>query len=231
MEKTMNKNIIELQIKKPEFAVEEAFNKLRTNIMFSGEDIKTIVVTSTHPAEGKSYVAMQIAKSFAELNKRVVYMDCDLRKSVTMSRYKIKGKKTGITEYITGQSNNLIYETNIPNLAVVLSGHLVPNPLEIFNSKKYDYILETLRGHFDYIIIDTPPLGSVVDASIIAAKADGTLFVVRADAVIKSHAIQAKKQLEMSKCKILGVVFNGVGTNKGSYYYRYSGSYGEYYGE
>lgn len=229
MEKTMSGNKIELQMMKPDFEVEEAFNKLRTNIVFSGEDIKTIVVTSTHPAEGKSYIAMQIAKSFADIGKKVVYVDCDLRRSITIARYKIRGRKTGITEFLTGQSKQLIYETNVPNLSVVLSGHSVPNPIELLNSGRFDNMMEMLRDYFDYVIIDTPPLGSVVDASVISAKADGTIMVVRADVVMKSHTMQTKKQLEMSKSKILGVVLNGVNTHKGSYYYRYSGSYGDYY--
>lgn len=111
-EKKTKDNIVELHMKDPGFSVTEAFNTLRTNIMFSGENIKTVMVTSTNPAEGKSFIAMQLAKSFADINKKVVYIDCDLRKSVTLSRYKIRGKRAGLTEYITGQRSQLIYETN-----------------------------------------------------------------------------------------------------------------------
>ena len=132
-EKKTKDNIVELHMKDPGFSVTEAFNTLRTNIMFSGENIKTVMVTSTNPAEGKSFIAMQLAKSFADINKKVVYIDCDLRKSVTLSRYKIRGKRAGLTEYITGQRSQLIYETNIPNLAVILSGHVVPNQLNLWS--------------------------------------------------------------------------------------------------
>ncbi|MGN0316814.1 MAG: CpsD/CapB family tyrosine-protein kinase [Lachnospira sp.] len=229
MEKNFKDNIVELQMKDTEFAVTEAFNTLRTNIMFSGEDIKTIMFTSTHPAEGKSFVAMQLAKSFAEINKKVVYLDCDLRKSVTLSRYKIRGKKSGLTEYLTGQNSQLIYETNIPNLAIILSGHLVPKPIEMLQSKKFNDMLSVLRDQFDYVIVDAPPIGNVVDACIIAPKVDGTVFVVRSDAVGRNHAMQAKKQLEKSNGRLLGVAFNGVGIHKGSYYYKYSNAYGDYY--
>ena len=217
-EKKTKDNIVELHMKDPGFSVTEAFNTLRTNIMFSGENIKTVMVTSTNPAEGKSFVAMQLAKSFADINKKVVYIDCDLR--------------AGLTEYITGQKSQLIYETNIPNLAVILSGHVVPNPIELMESKKFDDLLSVLRERFDYVIIDSPPVGSVVDACVIAPKVDGTVMVVRSDAVGRSHAIQAKKQLEKSKGRILGVALNGVGTHKGSYYYKNDASYyGEYYNE
>jgi len=231
-EKKTKDNIVELHMKDPGFSVTEAFNTFRTNIMFSGENIKTVMVTSTNPAEGKSFIAMQLAKSFADINKKVVYIDCDLRKSVTLSRYKIRGKRAGLTEYITGQRSQLIYETNIPNLAVILSGHVVPNPIELMESKKFDDLLSVLRERFDYVIIDSPPVGSVVDACVIAPKVDGTVMVVRSDAVGRSHAIQAKKQLEKSKGRILGVALNGVGTHKGSYYYKNDASYyGEYYNE
>ena len=212
-EKKTKDNIVELHMKDPGFSVTEAFNTLRTNIMFSGENIKTVMVTSTNPAEGKSFIAMQLAKSFADINKKVVYIDCDLRKSVTLSRYKIRGKRAGLTEYITGQRSQLIYET-------------------IMESKKFDDLLSVLRERFDYVIIDSPPVGSVVDACVIAPKVDGTVMVVRSDAVGRSHAIQAKKQLEKSKGRILGVALNGVGTHKGSYYYKNDASYyGEYYNE
>lgn len=227
--KQMKQQILKLSMKTPEFSVVEAFNTLRTNIIFSGEDIKTIMVTSTWPSEGKSYVAMQLAKSFAEMNKRVVYMDCDLRKSVTTSRYQIKGKNTGLTEYITGQGDAFLYQTNIENLYVVLSGHLVPKSIEILQSKKFGDVLQALRDSFDYVIVDAPPLGSVVDASVIAPQVDGTVFVVRSDAVGRTQAIQAKKQLEKSKGRLLGVALNGVGIRKGAYYYKYSKEYGHYY--
>ena len=221
--------VIQLDIKEPDFAVAEAINTLRTNIIFSGEDIKTITLTITFPAEGKSYISFQLAKSFTDINKRVVYVDCDLRKSVTRSRYNIRGRLGGLSEYISGQNSDLIYSTNVEGLYMVLSGHLVPKPLEMLQSRRFKAMLEILREKFDYVILDAPPLGSVVDASIIAQQVDGAIFVVRFDAVGRTEAIRAKKQLEKSGGRILGVALNGVGTHRGTYYYKYASSYKNYY--
>lgn len=207
----------------------EALNTLRTNIMFSGEDIRTILLTSTCSLEGKSLISLQLAKSFAENNKKCVYVDCDLRKSVTVTRYRIRGKVEGLTEWISGQTSNILYSTNIPNLYMVMSGHLVPKPIEMFQSRHFEDMLKALRKQFDYVILDAPSLGSVVDASVISQKVDGTVFVVRSDAVGRGEAQRAVKQLKKSGGRILGVALNGVGTHKGEYYYKYASSYKNYY--
>lgn len=141
--------------------VNESYKRLRTNVQLCGSDIKVIAVTSNIPNEGKSSVAFNLAVSMAESGKKVMFMDCDLRKSVLIGRYKIKNAIKGLTHYLSGLSEyeEVAYETNVPNLHMIFSGPVPPNPAELLGGNKFKMLLSLLKQNYDYIIIDTPPVG------------------------------------------------------------------------
>lgn len=206
---------------KPSYRINEAFKQLRTNIIFSGSDIKVICLTSSIPNEGKSNVSFNLALSFAESNKKVLFIDADLRRSVLLGRYIPDHAVLGLTHYLSGINglDEILYESNISNLDIIFTGPVPPNPAELLGSKVFTNLINQLREEYDFIIIDTPPLGSVIDSVIIAENCDGVVFVIEADAISYRYAQRVKSQLEKSKCKILGAVLNKVSVDKKQYPY------------
>lgn len=219
----MEKQQLMFMAKEPEREMEEAVKTLRSNLIYSGEKTDLIVVTSVQPSEGKSTVSFLLAKSFAELKKRTLYIDADLRRSEISMRYGISGKLEGLSEFLTGQSSNIVYDTNIPYFNFVPSGKRPPNPTELLSSKRFPDFLLVLRKAYDVLIIDTPPVGTVVDASIIGRYADGVLMVVRNDFTRKEALKRARRQIVQNGGTILGAVENRVKRKRKDYYY------GQYY--
>lgn len=207
----------------------EAYNVLRTNIQFSGQDVKVIALTSCGMNEGKTVLALHIGRSLAELGKRVLVIDADMRKSVMAGRNTdAKGAK-GLSEVLTGQENlqNAIYKTQYTNLHILFSGTYPPNPVELLNGKYFAKIIDAVRDVYDYIIVDTPPLGMVIDAAVIAAKCDSAILVIGNTNVKYTQAQEVVSQLEKSGCNVLGVVLNNA-DNKRKGYYKKKSSYGYY---
>ena len=207
----------------------EAYNVLRTNIQFSGQDVKVIALTSYGMNEGKTVLALHVGRSLAELGKRVLVIDADMRKSVMAGRNAdAKGAK-GLSEVLTGQENlqNAIYKTQYTNLHILFSGTYPPNPVELLNGKYFAKIINAVRDVYDYIIIDTPPLGMVIDAAVIAAKCDSAILVIGNTNVKYTQAQEVVSQLEKSGCNVLGVVLNNA-DNKRKGYYKKNSSYGYY---
>ncbi|MBQ9872180.1 MAG: CpsD/CapB family tyrosine-protein kinase [Eubacterium sp.] len=218
-------------IKDLDFKTNEAYKRVRTNITFSGEDIRVVAVTSSIPNEGKSEVSFRLAQAFAEDGKKVLYIDADIRKSVTVARYGVDRETKGLSHYLSGQTKNLedvIYETNIDNLSMIFTGAKAPNPAELLGRPKFANMLETLKEQYDFIILDCPPLGSVIDAVLVAKNCDGTILVIESDNVSYKMVQNVKKQLDQSDCKILGVVLNKVQSGGKGYYGYYKGYYGYY---
>lgn len=218
---------------KLDFKANEAFKTLRSNILFSGKDIKVLALTSATPNEGKTSVSFQLACSFAATGKRVLFIDADIRKSVIAGRYKVDGGAFGLTHYMTGQRemDDVICHTDIENMDVILAGPVSPNPTELLGGLLFTKLLETQRENYDYIIIDAPPLGSVIDAALIARYVDGAIIVVESGMISYKMLQRVKGQLEKSKCRILGVVLNKVDMVHDAYYGNYYGKYyGKYYG-
>lgn len=212
----------------------EAYKSLRTNIEFCGQDIKAIAITSCIPNEGKSSVSLNLAASLAELGKKVLYLDADLRKSVLLGKLDVTERVQGLTNFLVGQCQigDIICQTNVPRLHLIVAGPVPPNPAELLGSKLFHNTLEALRSAYDYIIIDTPPLGSVVDSAVIAKECDGAAIVIAANNISYRFAASVKEQLERSGCKILGVILNKVDMSENSYYGKYYGKYyGQYYGK
>lgn len=224
----MEKRQLTFTVEEPERDLGEAMKTLRSNLMYSGEKTDVIVVTSVQPSEGKSTISFLLAKSFAELKKRTLYIDADLRKSETAKRFGIEGKLEGISEFLTGQSGNIVYDTNIPYFNYVPSGKRPPNPTDLLSSQRFPEFLQVIRKAYDVVIIDTPPVGNVVDASIMARYSDGVLMVVRNDFTRKEALRRARRQILQNGGKILGCVENRVKRFGKGYYGKY---YGKYYGD
>lgn len=217
------------RLTKNDFNVDEAYKTLRSNIQFSGSDIKVIGFTSCQPNEGKSSVSLNLAVSMAELGKRVIFIDGDLRKSVLLGRYRINKQIKGLSHYLSGLSelDEVIYGANVDNLHLIFSGQVPPNPSELLNGTKFEDLIDHLKENYDYIFIDTPPLGSVIDAAVIARTCDGMILVIESKKISYKFAQKVKEQLEKTDCKILGTVLNKVNIKEGGYYGKY---YGEFYG-
>lgn len=218
------------------FAVEEAVNQLRINLGFCGEQIKTVMITSSVPNEGKSFVTIHLWKMMAETGSKVLLIDSDLRKSEMRSKYGLSSteKMTGITHYLAGkvELEDAIYATNIPNGFIMPLAAAVVNPSILLESERFAKMIETCSSQFDYILIDTPPLESVADALRIATHTDGAVMVVRSGRTSRKLVVEAVDKLKRTGVPILGIVLNGVEISRGSgYYYRshYHGYYGEYY--
>lgn len=219
---------LEIELQGISSSIMDSFQALRSSIMYMN-DTKVISFTSTTPSEGKSVLSFYTAVSFASLNKKTLFIDCDMRKSHINRYFSVKAKQNkifGLSEYVSGQSEDLIYETNYPNLHMILSGKCPPDPSGILSSAAFEKILRMARENYEYIIIDTPPVTVAGDACIASRKADGVIYVVRDNAIRSRDAKHCIDVLERSECRILGVVSNMVSrNNSNSYYY---GSYGYY---
>ncbi|MGN0520856.1 MAG: CpsD/CapB family tyrosine-protein kinase [Candidatus Fimenecus sp.] len=205
------------------FPVQEAYKVLRTNLQFCGEDTKIIAITSCNENEGKTTVTLNIAKSFAELGKRTLVIDADMRKSVMAGRNTDTNDYTGLSEVLSNQCdiNDCIHKTNYKSLHLLFAGKYPPNPVELLGNKRFSALLSVAKPAYDYIIIDTPPLGEVIDAAVIASKCDGVLLVI-GDANLSYKKAQAVvEQLRKSDCHILGVVRNNVKAHSSRYYRRH----------
>lgn len=213
-----------------DFYAAEAMKTLRTNLMFSGDSIRAVALTSHSAGEGKSTISFQLAASLAQAGKRVLLMDADLRKSVLASRLKVKGVRGGLSHYLSGMAKpgELICETDLPGLFIMFAGVRVPNPAEVLGSLRFKKLIPALKNTFDYIIVDAAPLGQVIDCAVMAPELDGVLLVV--DTTNNSYKMERriKQQIEKSGGKILGVVLNRVDfKDRGGYYGK---AYGYGYG-
>lgn len=225
----------QIELKKEElgYQSQEAYKTLRSNIEFSGSDIKVFAVTSCAPNEGKSSIAYELACSFAESGKAVLLIDADLRKSV-MGRRHQKGKvRLGLVHYLAGKCTleETYCETDIENLFMIFAGPVPPNPSELLGSANFDHMLSEVREQFDMVIIDTPPLGSVIDGAIAAKNCDGVVLVIAKGETSYRFALKVKEQLQRAGCHILGCVLNKVDMSKSAKYSYYGKYYGKYYGE
>ncbi|MDG7344856.1 polysaccharide biosynthesis tyrosine autokinase CpsD [Streptococcus pneumoniae] len=223
---------LEIAQKKLEFVkkAEEYYNALCTNIQLSGDKLKVISVTSVNPGEGKTTTSVNIARSFARAGYKTLLIDGDIRNSVMSGFFKSREKITGLTEFLSGTADlsHGLCDTNIENLFVVQSGTVSPNPTALLQSKNFNDMIETLRKYFDYIIVDTAPIGIVIDAAIITQKCDASILVTATGEVNKRDVQKAKQQLEQTGKLFLGVVFNKLDISVDKYVvYGFYGNYGK----
>lgn len=214
-----------------EFDVAESIKTLRTNVIFSGTDVKVIGLTSCFPSDGKTTMSFNLAASLAQSGKRVALIDADLRRSVLMKYAANHPQIVGLGHYLSGMCTleELLFKTDVPNLLVAFAGARVPNPAELLGSQRMSSLIEALRNQLDYVIIDTPPLGSVIDCAIMRPFIDGYIIVVNAQNNSYKTVRRIKAQLEKANGKILGVVLNKVNYSEQHYYYgKGYGKYGKY---
>lgn len=217
--------------RKVDYFYEEAIKTLRANIQFSSKTVKVILITSCYPNEGKSDIAFSLAKEMGKTGKRVLLLDADIRKSAYMKRYGVKQTVIGLSQYLSGQNDKsgIVYTTNFQNMDIVFAGPTAPNPSELLSDPGFDELLQEVRENYDYIFIDTPPIGTLIDAAVVAQKSDGAVLIIENEVVSYKAAQKVKEQLERSGCRILGAVLNKVDVKKDKYYSSYYGRYGKYY--
>ena len=208
-------------------SMEEYYNSIRTNIQFSGRDLKVITLTSVQPGEGKSTTSVNLAISFARAGFRTLLIDADTRNSVMSGTFKSNGRYQGLTSFLSGNAelSDVICDTSIDNLMIILAGQVPPNPTSLIQNDNFKAMIETVRGLYDYVIIDTPPLGLVIDAAILAHHSDASLLVTKAGEDRRRTVTKLKEQLEQSGSVFLGVILNKYDIHLDKY-----GSYGSYGG-
>ncbi len=220
---------------KPRSPISESYRSLRTSLQFASVDngIKTVVVTSPAPKEGKTLTASNLAITEAQAGKKTLLLDTDLRKPMIHHLFSLE-KDEGISKVLTGELKlaDAIKKTKIENLSVITSGPIPPNPSELLGSKKMKQVLEELKSKFDVIILDSPPMIAVTDPVVIGQEVDGVVFVIRSGKTTRDIAEKAKSNAEYVHIKLLGTVLNDIDVRHvyGSYKYYYY-KYYDYYSE
>lgn len=211
-------------LEKPQSNISEAYRTIRTGIEFSNldKDLKIICITSSKKDEGKTTVLSNLGVSFAKIDKKVLLIDADLR-NPSISKMFDTSNTQGLMDILLGKKNiqDCVKKTKQENLYILTGGTIPPNPAEVLSSKKMSEFIESIRDEYDYIFIDSPPVGVVSDASIISAYSDGVIFVVGANEVDSNLAKIAKERLDSVKANIVGVILNKFKTDTNSEYYNY----------
>lgn len=217
--------------RKPDYFYSESIKTLRTNIQLSGQSIKTILITSCYPNEGKSDIALNLAQELGSIGKKVLLLDADIRKTAYVGRLEVQEEVKGLSQLLSGQAGlqDIIYNTNFPNMDIIFGGPSAPNPSGLLSENIFKILIKELKDYYNYILIDTPPIGTVIDAAVIGRCCDGAVFLIQPGNVRYRDAQKAFAQLEKSGCRILGAVLNKIDTSGDKYYSSYYKHYGEYY--
>ncbi|WP_214816771.1 CpsD/CapB family tyrosine-protein kinase [Exiguobacterium sp. s59] len=209
----------------PQSPIAEQYRTIRTNLQFTslGADLQTIVVTSASPGEGKSTTASNLAIVYAQLGKRVLLVDCDMRKPTAHFTFQLPGQ-LGLSTVLAKRTTleRSIQSTQVPKLFMLPAGPIPPNPSELLASPMMKRVLEEIKQSYDMIILDAPPIMQVADSRIVASEADGTILVIGCDNSNRDYVLKAKEQLELSGANILGLVMNKRDKGKERHYhYKY----------
>ncbi len=209
------------------FAIKEAYNSVRTNLMFTnkGEACPVYVVTSAMPNDGKTINCVNVAISFAQMGKKTLVIDADMRNPTVHQIFGLP-LQDGVSEILAGMVTSVnIKPTDYNNLFILTAGKIPPNPAELLSGEKMDILLKFVRGRFDYIFIDTPPVEVVTDASVLAKKVTGFILVVRngtTELPVIKHAVSILEQVDAD---IVGFVLNDINPKNQWYYKDYKNSY------
>ncbi|QCR31880.1 CpsD/CapB family tyrosine-protein kinase [Lysinibacillus sp. SGAir0095] len=205
----------------------EQYRTIRTNINFSmpDQELRTLLVTSASPSEGKSTTASNIATVFSQEGKKVLLVDADMRKPTSHYTFKLRNSH-GLSSVLTRQCEveEAIQYAEIENLYVLPSGPIPPNPAELLASKNMNALTNRLLEDFDLLVFDTPPILSVADAQIVSNKTDAAVLVINTGKSEKESAIKAKELLDAAKANTIGVILNNYNIENSHYYYYYYGS-------
>lgn len=220
------------------FAIKEAYNAIRTKLMFTGKGEKcpVLVITSSLAGDGKTTNAVSLAVSIAMAGQRVLLIDADMRKP-SVHRHFGLDRRNGLSEILAGLTSDIkLRKTDCEGLSVLTSGEIPPNPAELLGSKQMDNLLEYVRKYFDYVIIDTPPVNIVTDASVIADRVTGYVFIVQSGKNHLRDVNDAVRKIEEMKGNIVGLVLNDPENKADAHYSNYYNRYyrydrGKYYGE
>jgi capsular exopolysaccharide synthesis family protein len=208
----------------PKSPISEQYRTIRTNIQFASVDkvFKTLMVTSSGPGEGKSTTAANLAVVLAQQGKRVLLIDGDLRKPTVHYTFKVSNIY-GVTSVLTRQRTleDTVVTTKLPDVYVLPSGPIPPNPSELINSKSMDQLIEQASTMYDYVLFDTPPVLAVTDGQLLSNKVDGVILVVSSGKTEIEAALKAKELLIHAKAKIIGTVLNAKDIRNDNYYYYY----------
>lgn len=212
------------------FSVKEAYKTLRTNVMFSlpGKDSKCIGIVSPERGDGKSSVAINLAISFSQINKKAIIVDCDLRLPTIAAKLGIEAKP-GLSNFLSGNQDSdqpLIRRSGEYGIDIMTAGDIPPDPTALIASKQMDAFIELLKKYYDYIILDFPPATIVSDAASMSRIVDGYLIVIRHNDSEYSKINETLRQMDFADAKILGFVYNGKDEHK-KYYKK--GKYSKYY--
>lgn len=220
--------------KNSSFYVQEAYKTLRTNIRFflSGDECKKFCITSGLASEGKSITILNLAISFAETGAKVLLIDGDMRRP-SLARLLIENASPGLSNVLAGlcKADDAIRKNVYQNLDVMFSGEIPPNPSELLGNHRMQRLIDQMSTVYDFILVDTPPVGVVSDVCVLATMLDGVLFLVRQNYTEKDSVARGIKQLEISGAKLMGFVLNGSDKSRGGRYgkkYKYRSKYGYY---
>ena len=213
--------MVKIKKKQAGYQATEAFRTIKTNLRFCGRDKKVIAVTSCVPNEGKSSVSMRLAQALREDGAKVILIDADLRKSVMFRQVMVEKGSRGLSDYLAGQCsvNDIICDTDLENFKIILCGITPPNPTELLRTEAFRKLLQKLREMYDYVLVDTPPVGLVIDAAVIAESCDGILWVISSGQISRRIALETKEQIEKSGCPVLGAVLNKTESSLSEYEY------------
>ena len=218
-------------VEKPNSSFGEEIKKIRTNLLFSNvnDDMKVIMLTSSIPGEGKSFISTNLAVAFAQANEKVLLIDCDLRKGRLKKIFNIPPEEKGLSDLLINKKwkdeyKKYINKTEVDNLSIIVSGSYPPNPSELLASERFENLLVELRKFYNIIILDCPPIVGLNDAFVLAKKADRTVLVANVDKTSMEVLEKTKNELIKMDVKIAGIVLNNYEIENNKYYY-----YGHYY--
>ncbi|MFQ6015638.1 MAG: CpsD/CapB family tyrosine-protein kinase [Anaerolineae bacterium] len=198
----------------PRSPISEAYRTLRTNLEFSSLDrsLRTMVVTSAGPEEGKSTTLANLAVTLAQAGKQVILVDCDLRRPSQHQIFGVRNDRGFTTMLVVDEAmkNPPLQDTRAPGLRLLPSGPLPPNPSELLGSQRMEEIIASLTKNADIVLFDAPPVIAVTDAAVLASKVDGVLLVINAGKTKRDHAQKAKALLEKVNARLVGAVLNNV---------------------
>ncbi|AFS71537.1 CpsD/CapB family tyrosine-protein kinase [Exiguobacterium antarcticum] len=223
----MNKDARNLiTVTQPKSPIAEQYRTIRTNIEFMAVDkeIKVMLVTSSTQGEGKSTTSSNLAVAYAQQGKRVLIIDTDMRRPTVHYTFRV-ANGLGLSSLLTRQAEleKAVLPTKVENLSILTAGPIPPNPAELLSSRAMEKLIEQLRGEYDVIILDAPPLLQVADSRITSKLTDGVILVIGCTTSDRQRVLKAKEQLELTEAKILGVVLNRRElTDDSAYQYYYS---------